>query len=431
MFNVEEPRIYFKSSENMEEIDDATIQLIITSPPYGKIKDYGSQEQIGFSDSFKKYFERLKQVWTECYRVLEPQCRMIINIGDQYLRTKEYGRYRILSIASQIINDCVDLGFDFLGDIIWQKVSTTNTTGGCSLMGSIYYPRNGLLTFDYEHILIFKKHNGKARKVERQIKELSKISLTEWKKWFVGHWRFPGTIQKEHIAMFPEELPYRLIRMFSFIGDKILDPFLGSGTTLKVAKSLCRNGVGYEINKDFEKIIKDKIKQSRIGYFKDFQLMLYIIFQKSKKVGFKIRFENQKQKGIIILENEKNSQIIFDYLLIEIKEFNEEKIIKELKSKIKENPVQNYLAGKDKWDHYEDYIIIINSNFSNKIEFIDLIKNFLEHLESSKTFQIISYDQIISKEFQFSILFKNAKTIKYGDSIRKRKDILSYLNADL
>ena len=355
---------------------------------------------------------------------------MIINIGDQYLRTSEYGRYRILSIASQIINDCLDLGFDFLGDIIWQKISTTNTTGGCSLMGSIYYPRNGLLTYDYEHIFIFKKHNGKARKVDRQIKELSKISLTEWKKWFVGHWRFPGIIQKEHIAMFPEELPYRLIRMFSFIGDTILDPFLGSGTTLKVAKSLFRKGIGYEINKDFRKIIEDKINHGQIGYFKDYQLMIYKIFQKSIKEGFKISFENQKQKGILVLENQKNFQIILDYLLIETEQFNDKKIIKELKSKIEENPIQNYLVEKDKWDHFINYIIIINSNFSDNNEFIDLIKNFLKHKESSKTFQIILYDQIISKEFQISIFFKNAKTVKYWDSIRKSKDILSYINTD-
>ena len=158
----------------MEELEDNSIQLIVTSPPYGKIKDYGSEEQIGYYDSFEDYFTRLRKVWKECYRVLEPQCRMVINIGDQYLRTAKYGRYRILSIASKIIDDCSELGFDFLGDIIWQKISTTNTTGGCSLMGSIYYPRNGLLTFDYEHVLIFKKHKGKEKKISREIKELSK-----------------------------------------------------------------------------------------------------------------------------------------------------------------------------------------------------------------------------------------------------------------
>ena len=192
LFKTQESRVYYKSSETMEEILDDSIQLIVTSPPYGKIKDYGNHNQIGFFGTFDDYFKRLKQVWSECYRVLEPQCRMVINIGDQYLRTSEFGRYRVLSIASKIIADCLELSFDFLGDIIWQKISTTNTTGGCTLMGSIYYPRNGLLTYDYEHILIFKKYQGKNnRKVEPIIREMSKIPLSEWKKWFTGHWKFP------------------------------------------------------------------------------------------------------------------------------------------------------------------------------------------------------------------------------------------------
>ena len=271
LFEVHDQVIYYKSSENMEELQDNSIQLIVTSPPYGKIKDYSSGDQIGFHDSFEEYFLRLKQVWKESYRVLEPKCRLFINIGDQYLRTSQFGRYRILPISSRIIKDCQDIGFDYFGDIIWQKISTTNTTGGCSLMGSIYYPRNGLITFDYEHILIFKKHEGKKKNISRQTKELSKLSLSEWKKWYVGHWRIPGIVQKEHIAMFPEELPYRIIRMFSFISDNVLDPFLGSGTTLKVAKALFRKGIGYELNESYKNIIETKIKEGTIGYFKDYQ----------------------------------------------------------------------------------------------------------------------------------------------------------------
>ena len=113
MFQITEPLIYYKSSESMEELEDNSVQLIVTSPPYGKIKDYGLDDQIGFFDSFEDYFQRLRSVWKECYRVLEPECKMVINVGDQYLRTTQYGRYRILSIASRIITDCVDLGFDF------------------------------------------------------------------------------------------------------------------------------------------------------------------------------------------------------------------------------------------------------------------------------------------------------------------------------
>jgi len=145
-----------------------------------------------------------------------------------------------------------------MGAIIWQKVTTTNTTGGATIMGSFPYPRNGLLKLDYRFILIFKK-NGTAPKVEKEKKELSKLTTEEWNTYFQGHWNFSGTKQDNHIAMFPEELPKRLIKMFSFVGDTILDPFLGSGTTSLAAKKLSRNSVGYEINSEFIPIIKEKL----------------------------------------------------------------------------------------------------------------------------------------------------------------------------
>jgi len=405
MFDIEEPKIYFKSSESMDEVNENSIQLILTSPPYGKIKDYGSKSQIGFSDSFEDYFQRLKNVWTECYRVLEPQCRMIINVGDQYLRTTEYGRYRVLSIASKIIEDCQKIGFDFLGDIIWQKVSTTNTTGGCSLMGSIYYPRNGLLTYDYEHILIFKKPFGKGRKIDLKIKEMSKISLTEWKKWFVGHWKFPGIIQKEHIAMFPDELPYRLIRMFSFIGDTILDPFAGSGTSLKVAKILFRKSIGYEINKDFQSLIQTKIESAKVGNIKDFQYLLYKLFQKTSNSKIDIVYQKQKKKGIIILQNQSKQKIIIDYFLIENNNSNKEELEKEINAKLEENTVQNYLKEKLDWEDFINYVIIVNSHplLYDKIKIF--IERYLKKYNFKKKLQSVLYNEIISEKFQIQNIF--------------------------
>ncbi|MHA2007673.1 MAG: DNA-methyltransferase [Promethearchaeota archaeon] len=405
MFEIHKPVVYYKSSEIMKELNDNSVQLIITSPPYGKIKDYGTEKQIGFYDSFEQYFQRLEKVWKECYRVLEPKCRMIINIGDQYLRTTKFGRYRVLSIASKIINDCIDLGFDFLGDIIWQKISTTNTTGGCSLMGSIYYPRNGMLTFDYEHILILKKHEGKGRNIERRIKELSKISLSEWKQWFVGHWRFPGIIQKEHIAMFPEELPYRLIRMFSFIGDTVLDPFLGSGTTLKVAKSLFRKSVGYEINQNYRSVIQNKIQESFIGYFKDYQFLIFNIYTKAKTENVKIFFEEQKQKGIIILENSKGFKIVLDYILLDSFANDYNTFEKQMNSKLQENPIQNYQKENANWDHYEKYVIIVNSQISQQENLINHITRFSENIRITKKLHLLLFNNVISKEFRISDLF--------------------------
>jgi site-specific DNA-methyltransferase (adenine-specific) len=145
-----------------------------------------------------------------------------------------------------------------MGAVIWQKVTTTNTTGGATIMGSFPYPRNGILKLDYEFILLFKKQ-GKPPTPTRNQKELSMISKEDWNTYFSGHWYFAGVKQDGHIAMFPEELPARLIRMFSFSGDTVLDPFLGSGTTSMAARNLGRNSIGYEINHSFMPIIKQKL----------------------------------------------------------------------------------------------------------------------------------------------------------------------------
>lgn len=145
-----------------------------------------------------------------------------------------------------------------MGAIIWQKPTTMNTTGGATVMGSFPYPRNGIIKIDYEFILIFKKP-GEAPSVSKKIKEQSKLSKEEWNEYFSGHWYFNGERQQGHLAMFPEELPKRLIKMFSFSGETVLDPFLGSGTTSLAAKNLNRNSIGYEINKDFLPLIKEKL----------------------------------------------------------------------------------------------------------------------------------------------------------------------------
>jgi site-specific DNA-methyltransferase (adenine-specific) len=241
----------------MDEIQDKSIHLIITSPPYWQLKDYGVENQIGFNDSYEDYINNLNLVWNECFRVLQDGCRLCINIGDQFARSVYYGRYKIIPIRTEIIKFCEIIGFDYMGAIIWQKPTTMNTTGGATVMGSFPYPRNGIIKIDYEFILIFKKP-GNPPKVSKELKEKSKLSKEEWNEYFSGHWNFNGEKQTKHLAMFPEELPKRLIKMFSFVGDTVLDPFLGSGTTTLAAKNLNRNSVGYEINEKFLPIIKEK-----------------------------------------------------------------------------------------------------------------------------------------------------------------------------
>lgn len=245
-------------SRKMSELQDQSVHLIVTSPPYWQLKDYGSDNQIGFNDSYEQYINNLNLVWKECYRVLHDGCRLCINIGDQFARSVYYGRYKVIPIHSEIIRFCETIGFDFMGQIIWQKTTTMNTTGGGAVMGSFPYPRNGIVKLDFEYILIFKKQ-GTAPKPTIEQKKLSAMTNEEWNTYFNGHWYFNGAKQDKHLAMFPEELPKRLIKMFSFPQETVLDPFMGSGTTALAAKKLNRNSIGYEINPTFIPIIKDKI----------------------------------------------------------------------------------------------------------------------------------------------------------------------------
>lgn len=245
-------------SRQMNLIHDKSVHLVITSPPYWQLKDYGTEKQIGFHDSYESYINNLNLVWKESYRVLHPGCRLCINIGDQFARSVYYGRYKVIPIRTEIIKFCETIGFDYMGAIIWQKVTTTNTTGGATIMGSFPYPRNGILKLDYEFILLFKKLGVPPIPTKEQ-KDFSIISKDDWNTYFSGHWYFAGAKQDGHIAIFPEELPVRLIKMFSFTGETVLDPFLGSGTTSLAARNLDRNSVGYEINPDFLSIVKEKL----------------------------------------------------------------------------------------------------------------------------------------------------------------------------
>jgi len=246
----------------MEEVEDNSVDLVVTSPPYWHIKDYGVEGQVGYGQSLHEYLKDLYRVWKECYRVIKPGRRFCLNIGDQFARSIIYGRYKIIPLHAEFIAQCEDIGFDYMGAIIWQKKTTMNTTGGANVMGSYPYPPNGMVEIDYEYILIFKKP-GKSKKIPKEIKKQSMLTKDEWKEYFYGHWYFGGARQIEHEAMFPDELPKRCIKMFTFVGDTVLDPFLGSGTTVKAAMELNRNAIGYEINENFLNVIKEKLGLNR------------------------------------------------------------------------------------------------------------------------------------------------------------------------
>ena len=282
-------KIIIGDSRRMDAVDGESVHLVVTSPPYWQLKDYGPKQQIGYNDSYQDYINNLNLVWHECYRVLHKGCRLCINIGDQFARSVYYGRYKIIPIRTEIVKFCETIGFDYMGAIIWQKVTTCNTTGGATIMGSFPYPRNGIVKLDYEFILIFKKL-GKPPKVSKQIKEQSKLSKDEWNQYFYGHWNFSGEKQNQHLAPFPEELPKRLIKMFSFIGDTILDPFLGSGTTSLAALNLSRNSTGYEINGEYRDTIKLRLHKNVSVFETDARIE--IAKQQLEKVDFRKEIGN-------------------------------------------------------------------------------------------------------------------------------------------
>jgi len=277
-------KIIIGDSRKMNQVEDESIHLIITSPPYWQLKDYGAKQQIGYNDSYEDYINNLNLVWNQCHRVLHKGCRLCVNIGDQFARSVYYGRYKIIPIRTEIIKFCETIGFDYMGAIIWQKVTTCNTTGGATVMGSFPYPRNGIIKLDYEFILIFKKL-GKPPKASKEVKEKSKLSQKQWNEYFYGHWNFSGEKQDKHIAPFPEELPKRLIKMFSFVGDTILDPFLGSGTTSVAALNLARNSIGCEINEDYLATIEKRLKKN-IGIFEK-DNTIEVIKQQSQIADYK------------------------------------------------------------------------------------------------------------------------------------------------
>lgn len=361
-------KIIFGDSRSLNEIQDKSVQLIITSPPYWQLKDYGSEKQIGFNDNYEEYINNLNLVWQECYRVLSDGCRMCINIGDQFARSVYYGRYKVIPIRTEIIRFCESLGMDYMGAIIWQKTTTMNTSGGGAVMGSFPYPRNGILKIDYEFILIFKKL-GNAPKPTQEQKKQSIITKEEWNQYFSSHWHFNGVTQNEHIAMFPEELPKRLIKMFSFVGETVFDPFAGSGTTSLAAKHLDRNSIGYEINKDFLPIIKRKlcgdqpslINNSQISFITDskdtaatFERLPYV-FQDPHKMDKKVDVK-KLQFGSTIDGNSAKREDLYAV----------KQVLSPEKIELSNGLIVKLLGIKEKKDHSQEAITFLREKFQKR-----------------------------------------------------------------
>jgi len=254
--------VYICNSNDMYDVPDGSVNLIITSPPYWTLKDYEVEGQIGIgSNSYDEYIDELNKVWAECIRVLSPDGKICINIMP-FLLTGKAARFErretklVLGDIEKFM-DSTNCMFHF-GLYIWDKRKVARF----SSFGSYPYPANIFSTYPYEWITVFSK-SGKRKPVSPEIKEKSKLTTEEWQKWAVNSiWEMqPAKAKSEgHPAPFPLELPRRLIKLYSFYGDTVLDPFAGTGTTLRAAIDLGRKAIGFELNEDFLPLIKKKLK---------------------------------------------------------------------------------------------------------------------------------------------------------------------------
>jgi DNA modification methylase len=253
-----EHKLIIGDCTDMGEIADESIQLVVTSPPYFNAPfDYK-----GYYKAYSNYLDMLKKVARELYRVVAPGRIVALNIDDMLIDGK---KYPIVADATKFF---LEAGFDYRDRIIWKKPDgylRISRRSGVLLQNPYpmyFYPDNLL-----ESILIFQKGEFDYKSIPKEIREKSKIDIKELEKnskdWYKTLWEMtnvlPNSDLEKGIAAFPEELPRRLIILYSYVGETVLDPFVGSGTTMKVARSLNRNSIGIEINKKLVPIIKKKL----------------------------------------------------------------------------------------------------------------------------------------------------------------------------
>jgi DNA modification methylase len=238
----------------LKKLPDNFFQLMVTSPPYWNVRDYGHKGQIGLNDSLEEYLNRLNEVWKEVARTLLPDGKIALNIGNIYyseLGEKRRTTANLSLLTWQQLNSIRSLRF--MGTIYWQK---TTSRAGAVLFGSYPYPTNFMISNAVEPVHVFRKVG--RRQVPKEIKERSRVTPEEFRKFRNAIWNDINGVEDKHCAAYPVELPARLIKMLSYVEDWILDPFLGSGTTTRAARDSGRNSVGIELNPNYLARIEEK-----------------------------------------------------------------------------------------------------------------------------------------------------------------------------
>lgn len=259
--------LYHGDARTLSFIPDESVHLVLTSPPYWNLKEYErGNSQLGIIADYESFIQELEKVWKECFRVLVPGGRIVCVVGDVCLSRKTHGRHVVMPLHADIAVTCRRIGFDNLNPIIWHKISNAKFEANThsSFLGKPYEP-NAIIKNDIEFILMERKPGGYRKPTEEQ-RKLSLLTKEDFQNWFSQFWELPGASTKSgHPAPFPLELASRLVQMFSFVGDTVLDPFCGSGTTMLAAMQSNRNSIGVEIEPRYCSIILNRLREPVFG----------------------------------------------------------------------------------------------------------------------------------------------------------------------
>jgi DNA modification methylase len=264
--------IYLGDAREMKELaEPESLHLAVTSPPYWTLKEYdggAGDQQLGHVDDYKTFQLELDKVWRRCYDLLVPGGRLCVVVGDVCIARKKAKRHFVVPLHADITVHCRKIGFDYLTPILWYKIANARTEvegNGSPFLGKPYEP-NAIIKNDVEYILLFRKPGGYRAPTEEQ-RALSVIDKVSHSQWFRAIWSdIPGSArEKGHPAPYPEELAYRLINMFSFVGDTVLDPFLGTASTTAAAIRAHRSSIGYEIEEKYLEMAASRLAQGTFG----------------------------------------------------------------------------------------------------------------------------------------------------------------------
>lgn len=264
-------QLLLRDSRLLGDLAPGSIHLVLTSPPYWTLKQYRhSAGQLGAVSDYETFLCELDRVWKHCFEALVPGGRLICVVGDVCLsRRKNDGRHTVVPLHASIQEHCRRIGFDNLAPIIWHKIANAAyevESGSAGFLGKPYEP-NAVIKNDIEFILMERKPGG-YRKPSVPVRVLSVISSENYQRWFQQIWTgLTGASTREHPAPYPIELAERLIRMFSFVGDTVLDPFMGTGTTNVAAARSGRNSIGCEIDEHYFDLAERRIREETTGLF--------------------------------------------------------------------------------------------------------------------------------------------------------------------